>query len=57
MQLKVDDTMTMIEKGPPMDTITDELDETTFDDNKPPTAIEREENDIIKVKKVCKVFR
>lgn len=51
MQLHVDETIT---EKPPMDVIS-EIEETILDDEKvPASAVERERNDIIKVKKVCK---
>lgn len=52
MQLSVDDTIS--EKPPPSDVIS-ELEESFIEDEKAPSsALERERNDIIKVKKVCK---
>lgn len=53
MQLNVDDTVS--EKPPPATDIISEIDESILDDDKTPSsAVERERNDIIKVKKVCK---
>lgn len=50
MQLKVDD---MTSDKPPMEVIS-EIDESTLDDEKvPASAMERERNDIVKVKNVC----
>lgn len=50
MQLKVDD---MSSDKPPLDVIS-EIDESILDDEKPPaSAMERERNDIVKVKNVC----
>lgn len=51
MQLTIDDMM--VDK-PTLDVIS-EIDESILEDDKaPPSAVERERNDIIKVKKVCK---
>ena len=54
IQLKIDD---MMSDKPPLDVIS-EIDETVLDDDKlqqlPSSANEKERNDIIKVKKVCK---
>lgn len=51
MQLRIDDTLG---EKPPLDVIS-EIDESILDDDRlPSSAIEREHNDIIKVKKVCK---
>lgn len=50
MQLKVDD---MTSDKPPLDVIS-EIDESILDDEKTPaSAMERERNDIVKVKNVC----
>lgn len=44
----------MKSEKPPLDVIS-EINESILDDDKsPPSAMERERNDIIKVKKVCK---
>lgn len=52
MQLSVDDTIT---EKPSKTDIISEIDESIMDEEKvPSSAIERERNDIIKVKKVCK---
>lgn len=51
MQQRIDDT---ISEKHPVDVVS-EIDESIVDDDKsPPSATERERNDIMKVKKVCK---
>lgn len=51
MQLRIDDTST--DKA--ASDVISEIDESLLDEDKlPPSAMERERNDIVKVKKVCK---
>lgn len=53
MQLRIDDTRS--DKAS-LDVIS-EIDDSLLDEEKlPPSAMERERNDIVKVKKVCKCF-